>query len=314
MKKKISKLLHTPFYKIPGKIFRKAFPKKEESYSDKIKRNLRKYASKVYFSQEGNDKLLELLSKGKPVFVTRFGSVELNALNEFKKRSIYSENTFVSMRNNAGFFPVTRESLDDFSRLYFESIKDIDCCGVWFNTGESDILKENVSSALLVELGCLNSFLFQKPYTQILKNKKVLVIHPFKETIEAQLKKRDKLFDDRDVLPECKVSIIKAPQTIAGNTDGYESWFEALEDTKNKIDEVEFDIALIGCGAYGLPLGAYIKTKGKTAIHIGGALQLFFGIKGHRWETEYDYDKRFYNDYWIYLSLGCRYSFQFKYG
>ncbi|WP_274095727.1 hypothetical protein [Riemerella anatipestifer] len=41
------------------------------------------------------------------------------------------------------------------------------------------------------------------------------------------------------------------------------TWFDALEDMKNKIDLVDFDVAIIGCGAYGLPLASYIKNKGK---------------------------------------------------
>ena len=42
----------------------------------------------------------------------------------------------------------------------------------------------------------------------------------------------------------------------------------------------DFDVALIGCGAYGFPLAAKLKTAGKQAIHLGGVLQALFGIKG----------------------------------
>ena len=45
-----------------------------------------------------------------------------------------------------------------------------------------------------------------------------------------------------------------------------------------------FDVAIIGCGAYGMPLAAMLKQAGKQAIHLGGATQLLFGIKGKRWE------------------------------
>ena len=45
-----------------------------------------------------------------------------------------------------------------------------------------------------------------------------------------------------------------------------------------------FDIAIIGCGAYGFPLASFIKNLGKQAIHLGGVTQLLFGIKGKRWE------------------------------
>ena len=52
------------------------------------------------------------------------------------------------------------------------------------------------------------------------------------------------------------------------------------------IAKIDFDIALLGCGAYGFPLAAFIKRDlGRQAVHIGGATQLLFGIRGGRWET-----------------------------
>ncbi len=285
------------------------------TYQDKIKKLSPDYSSEIYFKQEGNDKIFNLLESKFPVFITRFGSVELNTINEYLKAkkheekafnknktlNFYSENTFSSMHKNAGFFPVTKENLDLFSQLYLDSIKNIDCCGVWFNDGEASVLKQGAGSALLVELGCLNSWLYKNPYTKILKGKKVLVIHPFENTIISQINNhREKIFKDENVLPEFELKFIKAPQTIAGNTDGFSSWFEALEKTEKKIDETEFDIALLGCGAYGLPLGAYIKSKGKTAIHMGGALQLLFGIKGNRWIVNDDPVTKLFNEYWTY--------------
>ena len=41
-----------------------------------------------------------------------------------------------------------------------------------------------------------------------------------------------------------------------------------------------FDVAIIGCGAYGFPLAAKLKQAGKIVIHLGGATQLLFGIIG----------------------------------
>jgi hypothetical protein len=128
-----------------------------------------------------------------------------------------------------------------------------------------------------------------------LENKKILVIHPFKKTIEKQFKKRKQL----GILPKFKkLEIIPAVQTIAGNRDSrFKNWFEALNWMKKEIDKKDFDIALIGCGAYGLPLAAYVKRKGKQAIHVGGGLQLLFGIKGKRWEKDYRIN---FNKNWIY--------------
>ena len=37
-----------------------------------------------------------------------------------------------------------------------------------------------------------------------------------------------------------------------------------------KVDQekIDFDIAIIGCGAYAFPLGAYVKKLGKKAIDL----------------------------------------------
>jgi hypothetical protein len=49
---------------------------------------------------------------------------------------------------------------------------------------------------------------------------------------------------------------------------------------------LDFDVALLGCGGYGLPLCNYIyKDLNKSAIYVGGGLQLLFGIMGKRWEN-----------------------------
>ena len=45
----------------------------------------------------------------------------------------------------------------------------------------------------------------------------------------------------------------------------------------------------------------FIKNKmHRQAMHIGGTLQVLFGIKGARWEGEpYNYDKKLYNEFWV---------------
>ena len=60
----------------------------------------------------------------------------------------------------------------------------------------------------------------------------------------------------------------------------------------------EFDVAIIGCGAYGFVLAAMLKRAGKQAIHMGGATQLLFGIKGKRWD-EMPQVSKWYNDAWV---------------
>lgn len=60
----------------------------------------------------------------------------------------------------------------------------------------------------------------------------------------------------------------------------------------------DFDVAIIGCGAYGFPLAARLKAAGKQAIHLGGAVQIMFGIIGARWYAVPEVRKLF-NEHWV---------------
>jgi hypothetical protein len=54
----------------------------------------------------------------------------------------------------------------------------------------------------------------------------------------------------------------------------------------SEISKLDFDIALLGCGGYGVPLCGFIYDKlNKSAIYIGGGLQLLFGVMGKRWDN-----------------------------
>ena len=63
---------------------------------------------------------------------------------------------------------------------------------------------------------------------------------------------------------------------------------------KNDISKIDYDVAIIGAGAYGMFLGAFCKDMGKQALHLGGATQMLFGIKGKRWDGS-----TLYNEHWI---------------
>lgn len=64
---------------------------------------------------------------------------------------------------------------------------------------------------------------------------------------------------------------------------------------------IDFEVAIIGCGAYGFPLAAEIKKMGKVAIHLGGAIKRLLEIKGKRW-TQGRYGEQsgvMENEYWV---------------
>ena len=138
-------------------------------------------------------------------------------------------------------------------------------------------MKKYSPNAKLIRILSLEPYFFAQPWSSAMRNKKILVIHPFVDTIREQLKIKNKLFVDENVLPDFKnVSFIKAVQSNAGEVTAYSNWFEALEYMKSEISKVDFDIAIIGAGAYGLPLAAYCKQLNKQAIQMAGATQILF--------------------------------------
>jgi hypothetical protein len=233
-----------------------------------------------------------------PFMAARLGAVEIKAILYMKYpllRFILRKYVHKNMERNAGFFPVTKQSLLKFGEI---SITEMQCIDILFSWRPEEILlKKELQNSYKASFDDTNIHPeYDAFWTKYLAGKKVLVIHPFALTIEQQYKNnRTKLFSRTDFLPEFKsLTTIKAVQSIAGNHAGFESWFDALDYMKKEIDNKDFDIALIGCGAYGLPLAAFIKQKGKQAIHLGGVLQLYFGIKGKRWN-----DWGIYNKYWV---------------
>ena len=265
-----------------------------------------------FSGQEASDRIKELLLSDKPVMIARFGSVELNCVVDYRNKftftnSIryilhkidslgYSKSTRYTMRNNAGFFPVTTQNLNRFSELMLECMPLVDVLGSW--QWNELVFAEKLKNAVKVWLGDLEPYYHKNPWSEILQNKKILVIHPFEESIREQYVKRELLFADKRVLPAFELDILKAVQSLGNTPDGFETWFDALEYMKQEIDKRNFDIAIIGCGAYGFPLAAYVKSIGKKAVHLGGAVQMLFGIKAKAWEDDSSF-QHIMNEYWV---------------
>ena len=173
--------------------------------------------------------------------------------------------------------------------------------GVRFNEYEATVCNTFCPKAELVELGCIEPYHWRKPWSRLLSGKKVLVVHPFADSINRQYAEhRRHLFKNINILPEFDLATVKAVQSSAGARVDFSDWFDAYHSMCNRIVNIDFDIAIIGAGAYGLPLAAFVKSLGKQGINIGGFTQILFGIKGRRFETEYaDTTAKLFNTYWI---------------
>lgn len=275
--------------------------------------------------QRANDLIFSLLSSDKPCMISRFGTGEIGIVNNYLtvhssdstiKRCLnyITDNTglpwwdtlvYRSMHLNAGIFPENINTLDRFSERYLQDIPEIDLLGS-FNYAERFMpLRPDVIN---VHLECLYPFFVERPWTRVLKGKKVLVVHPFVDTIFHQHQIHGKLFEHPLVYPDYELLTVKAVQSNAGAEVPFVDWFEALRYMEDQISKIDFDFAIIGCGAYGLPIAAHVKRLGKKAIHLGGGSQLLFGIKGKRWDNDayhwpnlpqlYTNYSSLYNEFW----------------
>ena len=246
-----------------------------------------------------NDIIFELLSLDKPCLIARFGANELSVISNYLhimkgKQNVldyiigyggewwWNEHTLKLLQQCAGVWPSTHEIAEKFSVLSIADCREIDILGSWLP--DERLLDKELQRAVKIQLFNLEPFWSERPWTRILEGKKVLVVHPFINTIVSQYKKREQLFINKDILPPFDLVPYKAIQSIGGNSE-YIDWFDALNKMKSDIDKLDYDIAILGCGAYGLSLAAHIKRNGKKAIHLGGVTQLLFGIKGSRWEN-----------------------------
>lgn len=269
------------------------------SFTDKI---YEAFASKANGIDADTMLIANLLKGDKPCMISRFGSTELQTLwySRFFPLSIpLKSRTYYNIQNASGFFPVTYQNLKRFYYRYKTDVKEIDLLVSW--RVEEFFFSDWIKKKRKVRKSSMDTFYVQKyPWTAALENQKILVIHPFAETIERQYyQHREKLYDNSLILPSfSKLETIKAMQSLAGNPIGFDTWFDALDWMKSEIDKKDFDIALIGCGAYGLPLAAHVKRMGKKAVHMGGILQFLFGIKGKRYVDNPE-TAQYINEYFV---------------
>ena len=256
--------------------------------------------------QEANDRVFEAVTSDRPLMVAKFGTVELDCVrNHLAIQASFSPRKaalFLSGRCNclwwwepallnalevnAGVFPATSDIAERFATRMLQDVMELDILASYIPE-EKEVEHLLPPRCLRIDLdGYYAPFKFRHPWTRALEGKKVLVVHPFESSIRSQYSRRSELWDDSEVLPRFELMTLRAVQSHAGCSSEYPDWFAALDHMERLIASMDFDVALVGCGAYGLPLCAHIKRLGKKAIHLAGWTQILFGIYGSRWERD----------------------------
>ena len=203
--------------------------------------------------------------------------------------------------NNAGFFPIQAGPFMRWNQEMRQSIAATDFLCAWQN---DPFLKE-YENALIQSLApqsfAIPMSLLGRDILPMIARSRWLVVSPFVKTMQKQLPRMQQIneptgkleIDWDHIIKTCK--FVRCPFQSHLETSPFASWEDGLDKLAAEVASMEFDVALIGAGAWSLPLGRRIKQMGKSAIHMGGEVQLLFGIQGKRWEYAYIYNSAWVN-------------------
>ena len=270
-----------------------------------------------------------ILKSGKPALIGRLGASEARFIGECLKLARW-EKLGISrdvgkcfhprwkprlreIDNGTGFLVGDWDSFDAFTEQYMGALCSTDVLGAWgtaFAWPERIALR-NMNAPNLVRVehtspwitprvsGAVSNALVDTPreaWSMSLTGKRVVVVSPFDETIRTQFEIRHKLFTNHSY-PEFYLRLVKSPWITHKTVRAGHGWQWHLDRLKHEMASEPFDVALISAGALAYPLAHHAKILGNVGIHAGGALQLFFGILGRRWETRPGL-MAFVNEHW----------------
>ena len=193
----------------------------------------------------------------------------------------------------AGVFPTDIASIEEFAEIFSSYCPEFD--GFARCTyGERRLFDAFCPNATPIPMDALVPINHPHTWYGALEGKRVLVIHQYEKTIRAQYAKHVEFHKGQGMLPTFELLTYRPVNSIGGTCTRFARWKDALRQMMDDVSKIDFDVALLGCGVYGIPLSAYIKRMGKTAVYTGGATQIIFGIKGKRWD-----DDGIYNENWV---------------
>lgn len=287
------------------------------------KLNIKILYDEKYNHKKSNIKLFNYiknkLENNQPFLIPRVAGIENNYAvfcnmlmnDKFKQHAPtmleYLNKNKDKMKNNAGIKLTTMESIQKYSQLYLESFKNCDLYAGWapfdavynaYITSNQVIEQVFQKETVYSEVFDVYHFIYSTPWTFALRGKRLLFISSFAESIQSKINDRKEIYGV-DLFPDCEIMTILPPQT-QGDEDSEEFDVELIKFTE-KLDEIKdnYDVALVSCGGYGNLVCSHIYKSGKSAIYVGGVLQMYWGILGSRWfKNRPDVIRLFLNKLW----------------
>ena len=262
------------------------------------------YGRTIHEQESGHQVVRETMASGPSAF-GKIGESELRGLRCYLKNRDSQGNCnqwdsrSERLYTNAGVFPNSAEAFTDYAKIMMDMLPDVDCLAVWYNQGEANVINKYCKEAQLVSIQSLEPQLWSNPWLNLFEDKKVLAVSPFTDSIIAQQDNLKLVWSKKpEMMISYQLETIKTPLAAVLVPSPYANWKEGYEDLCSQMDAIDFDVALIGAGAWSLPLAVHAKRTGKIGIHLGGPTQIVFGVVGSRWLSMPEY-RAFFNEHWI---------------
>lgn len=252
---------------------------------------------------DGNNFISHYLKTNTPLAAGKIGITEMNLL--FCAHMMKSGHPLMThlkheAENIAGFYPYTVETTLRFSERLLSMLSDVDLIPIWnrvIPSFERYVLETFAPTSHKTALEQLEPYFSDKPWTDHLKDKTVLVFSPFADSISENYPNLSRIWNSK-ITNNFNLKVYNYPFSlpISSNSE-YADSEEVYQKYLNILRNESFDVGIFGTGYTSLLYTIEAKRLGKTGIHLGGSTQILFGIKGQRWKDISRFNEAF-NNYW----------------
>lgn len=252
--------------------------------------------------QEFHQRVVQAIVDGQPLAVGRLGGVEASilmwaeGLANFQPLLCRLFSDTRSGATNAGIRPRNKESYRLFARLCRKAMEALDLQGVWGSGYEAVCIGKGARREFFNGEITGPDGVNPNHWLCSLQGKRVLVVSPFDGTIQKQILRLADVWPQSSWMTGTDFCSVPFPYLIDEGCP--ETWWEVYNRIGAIVSRGDYDVALFGCGGLGLPFAHLAKKAGRVGIHLGGHLQLIFGIYGKR-HLEQNWHRQHINDAWV---------------
>jgi len=242
-----------------------------------------------------NELIKNAINDSKPKAFGKMGNVEASHILTYLNNtpSLIGQQLFV----NAGIYADSLDTFVSWCRHYLKSVKNLDSILQWCNEDKLVLSQMGYKGDVQNSFEGIEPFVLgEEGWHYQLKDKTVLCVSPFPDTVQTQVRKFNKIWNGAEI---GNLITVKSPYSEALTGEKPKPWIDKLDDMISQINHLDFDFATVGCGGFSLIICDHIKKLGKPCVHLGGGNQILYGIRGKRWDEGFKHHEWYGTKEWI---------------